>query len=256
MKQVKWMAILLGTFSMMGLAQADVVGYSTDSSKIRMSGTTGVDPNHQGQTGSPGIGVHASNTPFKPVSMAGLQTMAALTFNHNYSTGVSRIHPGILLMPKNHREKFGDFSFAKASGGLIGDPVYFGEWSQSGNVNDGTHSVYYVGKDKTTHMPTAGTATYAVKGINNYTQNGVMTGTFNANFGTNKLTGSMANRALTVGVDANIHTAQASFSGSATANGVAGTSQGHFFGNGAKNLAGVAKFNDRTLDTAFGGVKQ
>lgn len=252
-KHMQWVGILVGTFALMGAAQAEVVGHSTDVAKIRVGGTEGPinnDP-HNGEAGSPGIGVHSSKTPYKLVSFSGLQTASALLFHHNYIDGVSRVNPNI--MP--HKE-FGHFALSKTSGGLIGDPVYFGEWSQTGNINDGTHAVYYVGKDKTTNMPTGGQADYKVRGINNYTQNGLMHGTLRADFGKNTLQGQMGNTALTVGVDAKINTAAASFSGSATANGVAGTSQGHFFGNNAKNLAGVAKFNDRTLDTAFGGVKQ
>ena len=62
---------------------------------------------------------------------------------------------------------------------------------------------------------------------------------------------------LTVAVAATINSANASFAGSATANGtVAGTSQGQFFGANAATLAGIATFaGNSQYDTAFGGSK-
>ncbi|MNI33706.1 hypothetical protein D3C73_876660 [compost metagenome] len=58
-------------------------------------------------------------------------------------------------------------------------------------------------------------------------------------------------------VAASINSANASFAGSATANGtVAGTSQGQFFGANAATLAGIATFaGNSQYDTAFGGSK-
>ena len=56
--------------------------------------------------------------------------------------------------------------------------------------------------------------------------------------------------------NATINTARASFSGTATANKVAGKTRGHFFGNQGAAIAGVAEF-DRSpaYNTAFGGTK-
>ena len=143
--------------------------------------------------------------------------------------------------------------------------VYFGEWADvkagSGVGTAGTNtSVFYNGTGKTTRMPTSGKATYAVKGINNYVnQNSpIMTGTLTADFGAKKLNGTITKTGLSVAIDnAVINTAQASFSGAAKANSsINGRTQGHFYGNNAAALAGVADFNNPKLNTAFGGTRR
>ena len=150
--------------------------------------------------------------------------------------------------------------------GKVGNlDVYFGEWADvkagagAGTVGTNT-SVFYNGTGKTTRMPTSGKATYAVKGINNYVnQNSpIMTGTLTADFGAKKLNGTIAKTGLSVAINnAVINTAQASFSGAAKANGsINGRTQGHFYGNNAAALAGVADFNNPKLNTAFGGTRR
>ena len=150
--------------------------------------------------------------------------------------------------------------------GKVGNlDVYFGEWADvkagAGAGNPGTnYSVFYNGTGKTTRMPTSGKATYAVKGINNYVnQNSpIMTGTLTADFGAKKLNGTISKTGLSVAINnAVINTAQASFSGAAKANGsINGRTQGHFYGNNAAALAGVADFNNPKLNTAFGGTRR
>ena len=150
--------------------------------------------------------------------------------------------------------------------GKVGNlDVYFGEWADvkagAGAGNPGTnYSVFYNGTGKTTRMPTSGKATYAVKGINNYdNQNSpIMTGTLTADFGAKKLNGTIAKTGLSVAINnATINTAQASFDGAAKANGsINGRTQGHFYGNNAAALAGVADFNNPKLNTAFGGTRR
>src|SRR5690606_5393638 len=90
--------------------------------------------------------------------------------------------------PSDH-SNIGVFHFAKVSGANL----YYGEWSQSGNISGGDQTVYYAGDATGTTVPTSGTATYSVNGISDYTNNGQLSGTFTANFGTNSLTGSLAN---------------------------------------------------------------
>ncbi|BCL71669.1 hypothetical protein TUMSATVNIG1_36350 [Vibrio nigripulchritudo] len=138
--------------------------------------------------------------------------------------------------------------------------VWFGEWYEgsrdSGYAN---RAVFYVGDNTGTTVPTTGTATYSVAGVNKFNGSNKLSGTFTANFGTQKLTGSINNASLTVGVNANINASTAAFNGTATATtGGAttnGTSQGHFFGANASALAGIATFTNKDLDTAFGGSK-
>ena len=142
--------------------------------------------------------------------------------------------------------------------------VYFGDWS---NVAPGAavgtkgtnYTAFYSGTGRTTNLPTTGTATYTVKGINQYhTQNtALLNGTLKADFGKRTLNGEMKRTGLTVAVNnAAINTAQASFKGKATANKVAGTAHGHFFGNQGAAIAGVAEFDrNPAYNTAFGGTK-
>lgn len=156
--------------------------------------------------------------------------------------------------------KLGRLSYAQV-GNL---DVYFGDWS---NVAPGAaigtrgtnYTAFYSGTGRTTNLPTTGTATYTVKGINQYhTQNtALLNGTLKADFGKRTLNGEMKRTGLTVAVNnAAINTAQASFKGKATANKVAGTAHGHFFGNQGAAIAGVADFGrNHAYNTAFGGTK-
>ena len=142
--------------------------------------------------------------------------------------------------------------------------VYFGDWSAvpSGAAvgTKGTnYTAFYSGTGRTTNLPTTGTATYTVKGINQYhAQNSaVLNGTLTADFSSNKLSGSLKNSGLTIAINnAAIKTAEASLSGNATANGTAGATRGHFFGNQGAAIAGVAEFGrNHAYNTAFGGTK-
>ncbi|MBD2783070.1 transferrin-binding protein-like solute binding protein [Xenorhabdus sp. DI] len=136
--------------------------------------------------------------------------------------------------------------------------IYFGEWAQkTPDKSDITHTVFYAGKDVTTNLPTGGTATYTVTGLNRYNGNNLLSGKFTADFGNKKLNGSLSNDSLNIDIDANINN-DAGFSGKATANGnINGATDGKFYGDSASALAGYAKFDsDRTKDTAFGGTKQ
>ena len=142
--------------------------------------------------------------------------------------------------------------------------VYFGDWSAvpSGAAvgTKGTnYTAFYSGTGRTTNLPTTGTATYTVKGIIQYhTQNtALLNGTLKADFGKRTLNGEMNRTGLNVAINnATINTAQASFEGKATANKVAGTTRGHFFGNQGAAIAGVAEFDrNPAYNTAFGGTK-
>lgn len=155
-------------------------------------------------------------------------------------------------LPPSHAG-MGAFNFAQ----VASDPVYFGEWSSTGVPGDTTHTAFYAGKDVTTNMPVAGIATYVVKGVSQYTGNNLLNGTLTADFGKTILAGSMTNADMTISINnAKIDLQTARFSGEASANGLAGTTTGHFFGDAAAAVAGVASFSDHTKDTAFGGSKQ
>lgn len=263
--------IRLKTFAVMSAVfatsptYAGVVGTQSDDTTIKVGSSMWIPFGpHADPAGLPGIGIKGVGLgQWGKISMNSVKRLAESNPQYGGTDANSVTH----VEPPAHsgRDKMGVFDFQKIADNRA--DVYFGEWQakENGTINPNTRSVFYVGKDKTTNMPTSGSATYTVNGINNYTVAGLMTGTLTANFGpgTNTLAGTISNSALTVDVNAAIAPSTASFAGTATANptggtAVSGTSQGHFFGNAAAQLAGIAKFGEanRNLDTAFGGKKQ
>lgn len=166
------------------------------------------------------------------------------------------------MIPMPDHSHLGRMSFAQVGN----QDVWFGDWADvpsgaSAGTVGSKYTVFYSGTDKTTNLPTSGSATYAVKGINRHVNKNdpVLTGTLTANFGTQKLSGTIAKTGLSIQInDANINSTAASFNGNATANGtVKGNTQGHFFGAQGAGLAGIATFkSNRNYNTAFGGTKQ
>ena len=243
-----------------GPAHAGVVGDSSDKSKVEDGASTVSGGPHV--TGRPGIGV-ATLLPGgvnDRVDFQGLTTYAPAD-----SHGVSSIiDPSIA--PESHKG-MGVFHFAKVSNAN----VYFGEWSQTSSVTDGTHTVYYVGDDSGTTIPPLGVATYSVKGISDYANKGLLSGTFYATFtpgGGGTLAGVLSNSAskysLEIGqtlsnpvfikADGTFSGAKAlaKQSGATLANN--GKVSGRFFGANARALAGLVTFQGkRQYDTAFGG---
>ena len=167
----------------------------------------------------------------------------------------------------------GFFHFSKVSGA----DVYFGEWSE-GSASHATHTVYYWGKSSRTTVPTSGFATYSVKGLNDYYNKGVLSGTLNARFiGTGGiLRGTLKNNpasALASNNNARDPYQHTLDIGTARINGVnfsgtdamaaygsnvvtGGQVSGRFFGVNAKALAGMVTFSgNKQFDTAFGGAK-
>lgn len=244
MKTIHKLSILALALGFTGMAHATESGQSY-LGDITVGGITSTIPSHPGTIGAPGVGVTAFYGGAM-VSFSGLTSMVSADGN-----GIYTITPA--MMPPSHAA-LGYFDFAKVSG----QEVYFGEWSQNGTTNDPTRVVYYSGDDTGTTMPTTGTAAYTVKGINNYNGSNLLTGTLTANYGAGSLAGNLVSSGLIVNIDASIDSANASFSGDATAYGsstVSGTTEGHFYGADAAALAGIAKFANRDYDTAFGGAK-
>ncbi|PHM62439.1 hypothetical protein Xish_01641 [Xenorhabdus ishibashii] len=246
MKKLNVLIAALGTLGFMAQAQAEVgFGQSQISSSayIKVGATETGSNSHGGASGNPGIGI-SSIGGGKLIGFSGLTRMAPADSNgiHNISrAGAPGSHGGM-----------GVFNFSKVANA----DVYFGEWSQTGQAGDNTHTVYYAGKDITTNMPTDGTATYVVQGINQYSGDNALSGTFTADFGEQTLVGSMENTAMTIDISANIG-ADAKFEGIAITDDLVGTTNGHFFGDSASSLAGYTTFeDDRSKDTAFGGSKQ
>ena len=169
------------------------------------------------------------------------------------------------FIPMPDHSGLGRMSFAQ----IGNSDVYFGEWADvKAGAADGTagtnRSVYYNGTGRTTNMPTSGTATYTVKGINNYVNKdtSMLEGQLKADFAKNSLKGTLTNKGAgnlrSLGIDADIKSSDASFNGKALANGsINGTSKGNFFGNRAASVAGIAEFkgSNNKFNTAFGGSK-
>lgn len=245
-------------------AHAAVAGASSDDGNI-VIGTAQSNPNHPGGN-YPGIRVAAAAAPYGSFTIGfnSLQSMADSgngTTVHIDGFKVSTIN--VTDMPPSHSQ-LGNFDFAQ----VPGSDVYFGEWTASRTNPTPTHTVYYGGQHTTAKndMP-SGVVKYTVKGMNNYTNSQLMTGTLTANFSTNKIDGDIQGGGSKVKIyNNNIDPTTAKFSGYAVASvvpdftppyNVLGQSEGHFFGSQASFLAGIAKFDGhRDLDTAFGGVKK
>ena len=241
-----------------GHAHAGVDGKSSDETRVKAGASTVSGGPHV--KGLPGIGVITL-----PGGVNAKVDFYGLTaYARPDSHGVSSLtYPS--SAPTDH-SKMGVFHFAKVSGA----DVYFGEWSQTSSVTDGTHTVYYAGDTSGTTVPTSGSASYAVKGISNYAANSVMTGTFSATFtgAGGLLSGTLSNNkthqnySITLGnVAINRNgtfsgaKASATYSGQPLVN--SGKVNGRFFGAGAKALAGLITFaGNRQWDTAFGGAKK
>lgn len=233
-----------------GTANAQIVGESTDTGEVVVGTSTINGGPHS--SGRPGIAVPSTGLG-NLVDFQGLQASVGTD-----GSGVSTINSPSGV-PSDHTN-LGVFHFAKVGTANL----YYGEWSQTASVGDGTHAVYYVGDTAGTTVPTSGTATYSVNGISDYANKGPLTGTFTANFGAATLTGSIANASTGYGVNigtADIDGANIIGEGDATAtqSGVqvasGGQVSGRFYGSNAAALAGVVAFSGRQYNTAFGGTK-
>ena len=245
-------------------AYAGIDGISSNESNIKIGAAA--NASHPG--GVAAVSVQAAGAPYNAFtgfsSLKGLaQAFAAQgTSNTNVTVGSKTFnisHIPVSAMPPSH-SALGNFNF-----GQVGtQEVYFGEWWKAGDTPaSASHTVYYAGDNTNTTVPTAGTATYTVAGINGSASN-LLSGTFTANYGAGTLEGTLTGTGTAVsslsldGVAFNPGTA--AFAGLATANGTAGVDnsgvvQGQFFGANASALAGIAQFDNVSYNTAFGGAK-
>lgn len=129
--------------------------------------------------------------------------------------------------------------------------------------DNGSAYVFYNG-NPTRNMPTSGSASYSGQSIISANvpaldKEGFYTGTsqFNVDFGNKKLNGSLGiNNIQPVNINASI--SGNSFTGTATSSSLpsAGRVEGKFYGDQAKQLAGLAQANDNNWVAAFGAQKQ
>ncbi len=160
----------------------------------------------------------------------------------------------------------------------IGSGVYFGEWApraagtppaDSTNLNMASNSrtVWYVGDNPTTTMPTLTNATYNVIGIqgvgtasdNLPTAPKLYGGTLTANYVSgggvnNTLTGSITNGTNTVNFAGTTIGSTGKFGNGTGGVGVPGTIEGQFYNN-ASALAGIYKGGTAASNVAFGGSR-
>ncbi|MHA6197624.1 Slam-dependent surface lipoprotein [Pseudomonas wadenswilerensis] len=165
-----------------------------------------------------------------------------------------------IAAPSNGYPQFGGEVIAKVSG----SEVYFGEWApaKSGtqpsnstdlNMSSADRTVWFVGENPTTSMPTLVNAKYNVVGINQYnpgTGAGVSSGVLTANYSgsTGTLTGSLTGASGTLNLGSSTISSNGSFAR------VDGVVKGQFYGSNAEALAGI--YNSATTKVAFGGAKQ
>jgi len=250
---------LLTLLALLGLAfnfatQAEVQsGIVGDTETITVGATTTKIEVPKHPTSEPGMpGIKHINAEDKFISFATLQSVGDTSGDGspgNWRT--TDINPN---QPGNPHGNLGYFNFVQ----VASEAVFFGEWSKDeASSSDPTHTVYYAGEAGNVigNLPTQ-TATYTVVGINN---GALLSGSLTANFGgDNQLTGEFSNNNLKIGITAAIDAENARFSGTATANedGDYGFTEGHFFGNEATALAGIANFGVADpRNTAFGGAK-
>ncbi|CAM3740469.1 Slam-dependent surface lipoprotein [Castellaniella denitrificans] len=156
-------------------------------------------------------------------------------------------------------------------GGLVigkvdGSPVYFGEWAPKGpnysapdnadlNMGSADRTVWYVGENPTTVMPTLVNAQYNVVGINQHNPENpsVYQGVLTANYGSNggHLDGSITRGTDVVdfGTNATAITSTGAFSNGSSIS-------GHFYGSQAEALAGIYTGATAQDHVAFGGARQ
>ena len=137
--------------------------------------------------------------------------------------------------------------------------TYYGEWENvaGSNTKEKNVSVYYVGSNPTTKLP-SGKVTYNVQGINKYTDfnKELMKGRFDVDFDDGSIEGHLSKTNFTIHVESQINKSKATFEGEATAEGITGKSEGRFYGAKAEGLAGMATFASKPeYNTAFGGTK-
>lgn len=250
LKRVNAMALAFGTLALAGGVQAAVEGASSNTSYVKVGASdVSAPPFHT--AGLAGISVQATDIT-KPVDFQGLSNYGTesndvYTLNFPYSG-----------TPEDH-DNLGVFNFAQVGS----SDVWFGEWSAYG-TSDSTRTVYYSGADADTSVPSSGTATYSIVGINNYdgTAGSLLSGTFTADFGAGTLEGTMASTTAAVNIGTTTINSDASVTGTGTAAGnfngtlVTGGDVSAQFYNGQADLAGLVDFSGTDYDTAFGGARQ
>ncbi|KKZ56465.1 Slam-dependent surface lipoprotein [Haemophilus haemolyticus] len=275
MKKLSKIAVAVMACGVVGFTQAQVVGgVSTDTKQTKyIIVKAGL------KDGKAGIEVHDRNLPdYSPTTEKALsktannkgQSMALMAERADKwisrITGVAKKDsngvvvakmqnmPKLTLIMPDHTG-LGRLSF-KQVGNM---DTYYGEWENvaGSNTKEKNVSVYYVGSNPTTKLP-SGKVTYNVQGINKYTDfnKELMKGRFDVDFDDGSIEGHLSKTNFTIHVESQINKSKATFEGEATAEGITGKSEGRFYGAKAEGLAGMATFASKPeYNTAFGGTK-
>ena len=275
MKKLSKIAVAVMACRVVGFTQAQVVGgVSTDTKQTKyIIVKAGL------KDGKAGIEVHDRNLPdYSPTTEKALsktannkgQSMALMAERADKwisrITGVAKKDsngvvvakmqnmPKLTLIMPDHTG-LGRLSF-KQVGNM---DTYYGEWENvaGSNTKEKNVSVYYVGSNPTTKLP-SGKVTYNVQGINKYTDfnKELMKGRFDVDFDDGSIEGHLSKTNFTIHVESQINKSKATFEGEATAEGITGKSEGRFYGAKAEGLAGMATFASKPeYNTAFGGTK-
>ncbi|WP_455488097.1 Slam-dependent surface lipoprotein [Haemophilus sp.] len=253
------------------VAQAQVVGnVSTDTNQTRYIKIKAGE-----KDGKAGVEIYDSSIPNDPAVLSKTANNKGQSFEKmaeradkwiSNLTGVAKKDkngvivakmnkmPNLTLIMPDHRG-LGRLSFKQVGN----QDTYFGEWENVAgeNTKEKNVSVYYVGSNPTTKLP-SGDATYDVKGINQYNNfdKELMSGTFNVDFTNKTIKGNISKSDLNIAVSSKINS-DATFKGNAIANKkFKGISEGRFYGAKAEGLAGMATFASKPeYNTAFGGTK-
>lgn len=275
MKKLSKIAVAVMACGVVGFTQAQVVGgVSTDTKQTKyIIVKAGL------KDGKAAIEVHDRNLPdYSPTTEKALsktannkgQSMALMAERADKwisrITGVAKKDsngvvvakmqnmPKLTLIMPDHTG-LGRLSF-KQVGNM---DTYYGEWENvaGSNTKEKNVSVYYVGSNPTTKLP-SGKVTYNVQGINKYTDfnKELMKGRFDVDFDDGSIEGHLSKTNFTIHVESQINKSKATFEGEATAEGITGKSEGRFYGAKAEGLAGMATFASKPeYNTAFGGTK-
>ena len=275
MKKLSKIAVAVMACGVVGFTQAQVVGgVSTDTTQAKY-----IIVQAGFKDGKAGIEVHDRNLPdYSPTTEKALsktannkgQSMALMAERADkwisHITGVAKKDsngvvvakmqkmPKLTLIMPDHTG-LGRLSF-KQVGNM---DTYYGEWENvaGSNTKEKNVSVYYVGSNPTTKLP-SGKVTYNVQGINKYTDfnKELMKGRFDVDFDDGSIEGYLSKTNFTIYVESQINKSKATFEGEATAEGITGKSEGRFYGAKAEGLAGMATFASKPeYNTAFGGTK-
>ena len=275
MKKLSKIAVAVMACGVVGFTQAQVVGgVSTDTTQTKY-----IIVKAGFKDGKAGIEVHDRNLPdYSPTTEKALsktannkgQSMALMAERADKwisrITGVAKKDSnGIVVAKMQNMPKLtlimpdhtglGRLSF-KQVGNM---DTYYGEWENvaGSNTKEKNVSVYYVGSNPTTKLP-SGKVTYNVQGINKYTDfnKELMKGRFDVDFDDGSIEGHLSKTNFTIHVESQINKSKATFEGEATAEGITGKSEGRFYGAKAEGLAGMATFASKPeYNTAFGGTK-